>query len=47
MEVEIESGDLFHIYGYISELKNTFPKEIRKIELVTITDEPKLDFFSN
>lgn len=45
LEVEVESNNLQEIYNYISYLKNTFPKLIKQIDLVTITDELKLDFF--
>jgi len=45
LEVEIESRDLAEIYDYISELKNRFPDTIKQIEMATITDELKLDFF--
>lgn len=45
MEVEIEEGDINKIYEYISKLKNQFPELIKKINLVTITEELKLDFF--
>ena len=33
------------VYDYISELKNKFPKIMKRIQLVTITDELKLEFF--
>ena len=46
-EVEIEHNSIEYIHEYISEIKNTFPKLIKQIDLVTITDEIKLDFFPN
>lgn len=45
LEVEIETNKLNSVYEYISELKNKFPKIIKRIHLVTIADELKLDFF--
>ena len=45
LEVEIESDNLNSIYTYIKELKNNFPHTIKKIDLVTIIDEPKLVFY--
>jgi len=45
LEVEIESDDIQEIHDYIKRLKNNFPKLIKQIELVTITDELKLNFF--
>ncbi|MBS3176540.1 Lrp/AsnC family transcriptional regulator [Candidatus Woesearchaeota archaeon] len=45
IEVEIETGDLNQIHNYISELKNTFPDLIRRIDLASITDELKIEFF--
>lgn len=44
-ELEIESGDLKEVYDYINEIKNKFPKVIKQIDIVTITDELKLEFF--
>jgi len=45
LEIELESDNLQEVYGYISKLKNTFPELIKQIDLVTITDEIKLEFF--
>jgi Lrp/AsnC family leucine-responsive transcriptional regulator len=45
VELEIESDNLNQVYGYIKELKNNFPSMIKEIELVTIIEEPKLEFF--
>lgn len=45
LEVEIESDNSNNIYDYINELKNKFPETIKQIDLVTITNELKLDFF--
>jgi len=44
-EVEIESDNLQQIYDYINNLKNNFPRMIKQIDLVTITEELKLEFF--
>jgi len=44
-EVEMEYNNLEGVYEYIQELKNKFPAMIKKIDLVTITDELKLEFF--
>ncbi len=44
-EVEAEYDNLTDVYKYISNLKNKFPKIIKQIDLVTVTDELKLDFF--
>ncbi len=45
LEVEMETVDLNPVYDYITELKNRFPHLIKRIDLATITDELKLDFF--
>lgn len=45
LEIEIEESDLGRIYDYIKMLKNTFPKLIKQIDLASITEELKLDFF--
>jgi len=45
LEIEIESDDTNKIYDYINELKNKFPDTIKQIDLVTITNELKLEFF--
>lgn len=45
LEVEIEESDLKNIYDYVKELRNVFPEFIKKIDLASITDEIKLDFF--
>lgn len=45
LELEIEDNKLENIYEYIKLLKNDFANLIRQIELVTITNELKLNFF--
>ncbi len=45
IEIETENNNSNNIYDFISKLKNQFPTLIKQIELVTITDELKLDFF--
>jgi DNA-binding Lrp family transcriptional regulator len=45
LEIEIESGDINQVYEYSAELKNIFPAMIKRIDLTTITEELKLDFF--
>ena len=45
LEVEIETENSSNIHDYISEIRNKFPETIKQIDLVTITDELKLDFF--
>jgi DNA-binding Lrp family transcriptional regulator len=45
IEIEIESNNLQDIYDFINKLKNKFPKLIKQIDLVTITEELKLNFF--
>lgn len=45
LEVEVETDYSNNIYDYVNELKNKFPETIKQIDLVTITDELKLDFF--
>ena len=44
LEVEIESDNSNNVYDYINELKNKYPEMIKQIDLVTITNELKLDF---
>lgn len=45
LELEIESESVEHIYSIIEELKTEYPKIIKKIDVITITNEYKLDFF--
>lgn len=45
LELEIEEDNLSNIYEYIKILKNEFSNTIKQIDLVTITEELKLDFF--
>jgi len=45
IEVEIESDKDHNIYDYINEIKNKFPSLVKQIDLITITDEIKLEFF--
>lgn len=45
LEVELETEHNNSIYDYIADIKNKFPETIKQIDLVTITNELKLDFF--
>jgi PIN domain nuclease of toxin-antitoxin system len=45
LEAEIEYENIEKIYDYINCLKNELSDIIRKIELVSINNEIKLDFF--
>jgi Lrp/AsnC family transcriptional regulator, leucine-responsive regulatory protein len=45
LELEMESNNLEDVYEYITELKNFFPETIKRIDLVTIKEEAKLEFF--
>ena len=45
LEVEVESNNIQYVYDYIKELKNNFSQQIKKIDQVTIIEEPKLEFF--
>ncbi len=45
LEIETENEKEQNIYDFINKLKNKFPETIKQIELVTITDELKLEFF--
>jgi DNA-binding Lrp family transcriptional regulator len=45
LELELEDNNLQHIYDFIRDLKNEFSLVIKQIELVTIIQEPKLEFF--
>src|SRR3989344_1273159 len=45
LEIEIEESNLENIYNYLKRLRNLFPDFIKRIDLVSITDEMKLDFF--
>ena len=45
LEIELESDDLDSVYEFVNELKTKFPNTIKKIDLVIIKNEIKLDFF--
>ncbi len=45
LELEIEENNPNNIYDYINKLKNRFPDLIKQIDLTTIVEELKLDFF--
>lgn len=45
LEVELESDNLDYVYEFVDELKTKFPNTIKKIDLVIIKEERKLDFF--
>ncbi len=45
LEVEIEESNLENIYNYVNGLRNLFSDLIKKIDLTSITDEIKLNFF--
>lgn len=45
LEAELENEDSDEIYDYINRLKNQFPESIKQIDLATIVQEIKLDFF--
>lgn len=45
LEIEIEESNIGEIYDYVRRLRNLFPDFIKKIELTSITNEMKLDFF--
>lgn len=44
-EVEMEESSIERIYDYVREIRNSFPNLIKKIDIVSITDELKLEFF--
>ena len=45
-ELEIETeNEKSDIYEFITQLKNRFPETIKQVDLVTMTEELKLDFF--
>ncbi len=45
LEIELESDNLDYVYEFVDELKTKFPNVIKKIDLVIIKNERKLDFF--
>ena len=45
LEIELESENLDYVYVFVDELKTKFPNVIKKIDLVIIKNERKLDFF--
>lgn len=45
LEIEMESNNIIEVHEYIAELRNVFHKEIKKVDLITITKEEKLEFF--
>ena len=45
LEIELESDNLDYVYVFVDELKTKFPDTIKKIDLVIIKNERKLDFF--
>src|SRR3989344_2234147 len=45
LEIELESENLNYIYEIVNELKTKFHQVIKKIDLITINNEIKLDFF--
>ncbi len=45
LEIELEETSAANINSYVRELKNTFPNVIKRIDVVTITEEHKIEFF--
>lgn len=45
LEIELESDNLDYVYEFVDELKTQFPDTIKKIDLIIIKNERKLDFF--
>ncbi len=45
LEIELESDNLDYVYDFVDELKTRFPDTIKKIDLIIIKNERKLDFF--
>lgn len=45
LEIELESDNPDYVYELVDELKTKFPSVIKKIDLVIIKNERKLDFF--
>jgi len=45
LELEIEAENVEYIYSLIEEIKTNYPKIVKKIDVVIITKEHKLDFF--
>lgn len=45
LELEIEAENVEYIYDLIEEIKTKYPKIIKKIDVIIITNERKLEFF--
>lgn len=45
LEIELEETNTANINTYVRELKNNFPATIKRIDVVTITEEHKIEFF--
>ena len=45
LEIEMESDNFQFVYNYIKQIKNRFPEIIRHIDLATIAEETKLEFY--
>jgi len=45
LEVEIEAENVEQIYSLIEDIKTRYPKAVKKIDIVIITKEHKLEFF--
>ncbi|MBI4451608.1 AsnC family transcriptional regulator [Candidatus Woesearchaeota archaeon] len=45
LEAELEAENLDFIYDFVEDLKTRFPNTVKKIDLVIIKNEPKLEFF--
>ncbi|MEK6855769.1 MAG: Lrp/AsnC family transcriptional regulator [Nanoarchaeota archaeon] len=45
LEAEMEYENIGKVYDFINKLKNEFPDVIKKVELVSVKNERKLDFF--
>lgn len=44
-EVEMEDSSIERVYDYVKEIRNSFPNFIKRVDLVSITEELKLEFF--
>lgn len=45
LELEIEAENVEQIYSFIEDIKTQYPKTVKKIDIVIITKEHKLEFF--
>ncbi len=45
LELEMEAENVEYIYNFIEQIKTKFPHTIKKIDLIIITKEHKLEFF--